>query len=67
MYSTFVAHAVVHEDFGIRSADGTALFFSVKSIARDWPELVVALRFAPGPEAAPRPLMGITVWTDPLP
>jgi len=51
MYPAFATHAVVHEDLGIRSTDGTALFFSVKSVVRDWPELVVALRFAPGPEA----------------
>jgi hypothetical protein len=50
-YSRLVAHAVVLEDFGIRSADGTALFFSIGSVDRDWPELVVALRFAPGSEA----------------
>jgi hypothetical protein len=50
-YSAFVSHAVLHEDFGIRSADGTALFFAVESSSRNWPELVVALRFVPGPEA----------------
>jgi hypothetical protein len=50
-YSKFAAHARLHEDLGIRSTDGTALFFSVRTLVQDWPELVVALRFAPGPEA----------------
>jgi hypothetical protein len=55
MYSTFVGHAVLHEDFGIRAADGTALYFAVGSGSRNWPELVVVLRFEPGPEAGFHP------------
>jgi hypothetical protein len=54
-YSEYVSHAVLSEDLGIRSAEGTALFFAVGSSARDWPDLVVALRFDPGPEAGFRP------------
>jgi hypothetical protein len=50
MYSHYVEHAVLNEDFGIRSGDGTALFFSVASNSGNWPELVVALRFEPSPE-----------------
>jgi hypothetical protein len=50
-YSSFVGHAVLHEEMEIRSSDGTALFFAVKRAVRNWPELVVALRFHPGPDA----------------
>jgi hypothetical protein len=49
IYSKYVGHAVLSEDLGIRSAEGTALFFATRSSARDWPDLVVALRFSPGP------------------
>ena len=51
MYSNFVEHAVLNEDFGSRSGDGTALFFAVDNGSRHWPELVVALRFEPGPQS----------------
>jgi len=54
-YPLFVEHAVLHEDSKIRSSDGTALFFAVESDTRDWPELVVTLRFDPGPEAGFHP------------
>ena len=50
MYSQYISHAVLSEDLGIRSAEGTALFFAVGNSARAWPDLVVALRFSPGPE-----------------
>lgn len=55
MYSNFVEHALLNEDFGIRSGDGTALFFAVGSSSGNWPELVVALRFQPGPEGGFHP------------
>ncbi|MFH0302972.1 hypothetical protein AAFX91_38600 [Bradyrhizobium sp. 31Argb] len=51
MYSEYVHQAVLSEDLGIRSAEGTALFFAVGSSAANWPDLVVALRFSPGPES----------------
>src|SRR5262245_5194771 len=55
MYAEFVDHAILHEDFGVRADDGTMLFCAVASASHDWPELVVALRFAPGPEAGFHP------------
>ena len=55
MYSAFVKHAVLNEEVEIHSGDGTALFFAVKSRSRNWPELVAALRFAPGAEAGFNP------------
>jgi hypothetical protein len=51
IYSEYVRHAVLSEDLGIRSAEGTALFFAVGNSARNWPDLVVALRFDPGPRS----------------
>jgi hypothetical protein len=53
IYSSFVEHALLNEDLGIRSSDGTALFFAVKS--GNWPELVVALHFEPGPDSGFHP------------
>jgi hypothetical protein len=50
LYSNFAKRAILNEDFGIRSSNGTALFIAVSSNSADWPELVVALRFKPGPE-----------------
>ncbi len=48
MYSTFVEDAVLHEDLGIHSDDGTVLFFAVQSSSAHLSELVVALRFRSG-------------------
>jgi hypothetical protein len=36
-------------------AGGTALFFAATSSSRNWPDLVVALRFDPGPGAGFHP------------
>jgi len=49
LYSEYVRHAVLSEDFGVGSAEGTTLFFAATSSSRNWPDLVVALRFDPGP------------------
>jgi hypothetical protein len=49
-YSDYLEHAALSEDLGIRSSDGTALFFAVQSRALNWPELAVALRFEPEPQ-----------------
>jgi hypothetical protein len=54
-YAALVNHAVLSEDLGIRSEEGTALFLAVGSSARNWPDLVVALRFDPGPNAGFHP------------
>jgi hypothetical protein len=54
MYPDFAEHAILSEDFRGRADDGTSLFFAVDSGQSDWPELVVALRFA-GPEGGFEP------------
>lgn len=49
-YSSYLEHAALGEDLGIRSSDGTVLFFATQSRASPWPELAVALRFDPEPQ-----------------
>lgn len=50
-YNAIVEHATLHDDFGMKDANGTALVISVQRAAANWPELVVSQRFEPGPEA----------------
>src|SRR5690606_11067166 len=51
--------ARLHDDLGLLGTDGTALVTTVSSSSHAWPELVIALRFSPGPEAGFNP--GIVV------
>lgn len=55
MYTELIKHSRLHEDFGIKSADGTALVVTVESQFAKWPELIVSQRFYPGPEAGFHP------------
>ncbi len=47
--------AVLHDDFGVKGADGTILVVSAGRSSFRWPELVVSQRFEPGPEAGFHP------------
>lgn len=55
IYNSLVAHARLHDDFGVKQADGTALFVSVERSSSYTPELIVTQRFEPGPEAGFHP------------
>jgi hypothetical protein len=48
-YSDYLQRAALSMDFGIRSDDGTALFFAVQGRTSRWPELAVVMRFEPEP------------------
>jgi hypothetical protein len=50
IYPRLLEHAAVHDDFGVREADGTSLVVAVQTAAARWPELVISQRFSPGPE-----------------
>ncbi|UFZ04593.1 hypothetical protein LQG66_36345 [Bradyrhizobium ontarionense] len=62
IYNSYVEHAVLNDDLGIRSTDGTPLFVAVGRDSSSWPELVVSLRFDPGPKSFFYP--GILVIPD---
>jgi hypothetical protein len=62
IYSQYVGHADFHDDLGIRDAEGTALCVMVSGANSDWPVLVVALRFEPGPRSSFHP--GIMLLPD---
>jgi hypothetical protein len=55
IYALLIEHAALHDDLGIRGSDGTALVISVQLGSGAWPELLVAQRFRPGPEAGFQP------------
>lgn len=50
-YSEMLKRASLHDDFGVRTADGTALVIAVERATDKWPYMVVSQRFEPGPEA----------------
>ena len=54
-YASLIEHATLHDDLGIRDSDGTALVISVQLGSGAWPELLIAQRFTPGPEAGFQP------------
>lgn len=53
-YDSFARHALLHEEIGLEE-EGALAFFSVQDGCRPWPDLVVALRFDPPPEAGFHP------------
>jgi hypothetical protein len=61
-YSAMLAHASLHDDFGVKGADGTPLVVTVERASERWPYLVVSQRFEPGPEGGFHPgaiLLGV--------
>ena len=54
-YPSMIEHATLHDDFGVQSADGTALVISIERASSKWPDLVVSQRFDPGPESGFQP------------
>lgn len=63
-YSTLVEHASLHDDLGVGDGKGTALVVEVARDSASWPDLVVALRFEPGPEAGFHPAVHLILETD---
>ncbi len=55
IYADHAAHASLVDEFDLESAEGCASFVSVGRGQAGWPELVVAQRFAPGPESGFHP------------
>lgn len=55
IYSAYARHAKLHDDLGVQEGPGTALVIAVAKQASTWPELVIAQRFSPGPEAGFHP------------
>ena len=51
IYDSLVKHARLHDDFGVKGNDGTALCVTVGRAGAKWPELVVTQRIDPGPES----------------
>jgi len=64
-YPTLVEHAVLHDDFGVKGSEGTALVISVEREV-DWPTLVISQRFEPGPDSGFFPGVFIVPETDVL-
>lgn len=54
-YSTMIERATLHDDFGVKGADGTALVIAVQRASSKWPDLVVSQRCDPGPESGFHP------------
>jgi len=50
-YAALIEHASLHDDFGLKGSEGTALVISVERSADQWPDLLISQRFDPGPEA----------------
>ena len=55
IYAALIEHATLHDDFGLKAADGTALVISVERGSGQWPDLLISQRFHPGPEAGFHP------------
>ena len=55
IYSALIEHAILHDDFGVKGADGTAMVISVERASEQWPNLLISQRFDPGPEAGFHP------------
>jgi hypothetical protein len=51
IYSALVEHASLHDDFGLKGPEGTALVISVERSSGQWPDVLISQRFDPGPEA----------------
>lgn len=52
IYGSYVEHAILHDDLGLSGVDGTQLIVLAERTSSNWPELVSAQRFSPGPDAA---------------
>jgi len=55
IYSAIIEHAKLHDDFGVKDADGTVLVVTVERAPETWPCLVLSQRFEPGPESGFHP------------
>ncbi|HEY5450493.1 MAG TPA: hypothetical protein VIQ54_17185 [Polyangia bacterium] len=55
IYSALIEHASLHDDFGLKGSDGTALVISVERNSGQWPDVLISQRFDPGPEAGFHP------------
>src|SRR5215471_16687611 len=51
IYAVLIEHATMHDDFGVKAPDGTALVIAVERSSGQWPELLISQRFEPGAEA----------------
>jgi hypothetical protein len=51
IYAALIEHSTLHDDFGVKAPDGTALVIAVERSSGQWPELLISQRFDPGPEA----------------
>lgn len=60
-YLTYRHQAELSEEFDL-SGEGTMVFFTASSSARDWPELVVAQKASPGPGGGFHP--GVLIASD---
>lgn len=54
-YSEMLERVSLHDDLGVRAADGTALVVAVERASDSWPYMIVSQRFEPGPEAGFHP------------
>ena len=54
-YTSMVQQAKLHDDLGVRGSEGTALVVTVATTPTQWPALVVAQRFKPGPDGGFNP------------
>ena len=55
VYPAVIEHAALHDDLGVKDADGTALVVTVKRVSERWPSLIVSQRFEPGPDSGFHP------------
>lgn len=55
IYDSQVSHATLHDDFGVRDVDGTALVVTIMRSAAAWPYIVISQRFSPGLEGGFHP------------
>jgi len=55
IYAALIERATLHDDFGVRATDGTALVISVERGSKQWPDVLISQRFDPGPEAGFHP------------
>lgn len=60
-YGAMIQDTNLHDDFGVEGHAGTSFVVWVEHESSRWPELVVAQRFGPGPEAGFYP----GVWLTP--
>lgn len=63
-YPAFLTHARLHDDFRAHGTGGTPLAIAVERTPSRWPDLLVSLRFEPGPSAGFHPGVFLVPETD---